>query len=374
MTEGLELRGISKFVDGERYLEDVAITCAPGTLTVLVGRVRSGKTTLLRTMAGLDPPDRGQVLWYGRDVTRQNVRTRDVAMVYQQFVNYPSLSVFENIASPLRIQKRHTRAEIERRVHEVAELLRIDNLLSRLPGELSGGQQQRTAIARALAKSAKLVLLDEPLANLDYKLREELRDELRDLFTGSEICVVYATSEPNEALWFGATVAVLHEGHLLQVGPARDVYALPRTESAGRVFSDPEMNVFDLTVEASSARATQRPELVFDAVGPLKNLKPGQYRAGVRAHDVRVQRRSEHDVRVPVVVTLEEINGGETLLRAAAGPLTWTAQLHGVREDALGTELELFIAPEHVLIFEPETPIQPQPKDSAALASTHGSH
>lgn len=369
MTAGLELRGINKFVSGERFLEDVSIRCEPGTLTVLLGRVRSGKTSLLRTMAGLDHPDAGHVLWEGRDVTRQNVRTRDVAMVYQQFVNYPSLSVYENIASPLRIQKRHTRAEIDRRVHEVAELLRIENLLSRLPAELSGGQQQRTAIARALAKSAKLVLLDEPLANLDYKLREELRDELRDLFTGGATCVVYATSEPNEALWFGGAVAVMHEGRLLQLGPAREVYAAPRTEYTGRVFSDPEMNVFDLTVEGTSARATQHPALVFDAVGPLRKLTPGQYRAGVRAHDVRVSRRSDHDVRVPAVVQLEEINGGETLLRAAAGPLIWTAQVHGVQQHALGTELELFIAPEHVLIFEPVTSAQ-----MPASASDYGSH
>jgi glycerol transport system ATP-binding protein len=368
MQAGLELRGISKFVGGERYLEDLSLQCEPGTLTVLLGRVRSGKTTLLRTMAGLDVPDRGHVLWNGHDVTRVSVRHRDVAMVYQQFVNYPSLSVYENIASPLRIQKRHTRAEIDRRVREVATLLRIENLLTRLPAELSGGQQQRTAIARALAKSAKLVLLDEPLANLDYKLREGLRDELQDVFRGTDTCVVYATSEPNEALWFGARVALMHEGRLLQVGSAREVYAAPRTETAGRVYSDPEMNVFDLTVEASKAHATAHPELAFEALGALRNLEPGQYRAGVRAHDVHVQRASDRDGRVKAVVTLEEITGGETLLRAAAGPLTWTAQLHGVREYALGDELELFIAPEHVVIFERESDAP------TSAASGHGAH
>jgi glycerol transport system ATP-binding protein len=220
----------------------------------------------------------------------------------------------------------------------------------------------------ALAKSAKLVLLDEPLANLDYKLREELRDELRDLFRGGDTAVVYATSEPNEALWFGATVAVMHEGHLLQIGPAREVYGAPRTEAAGRVFSDPEMNVFDLTVEASNAHATGHPELRFDSIGALRNLEPGQYRAGVRAHDVRVQRGSERDARVKAQVTLEEITGGETLLRASAGPLIWTTQLHGVREYALGDELELFIAPEHVVIFERGAAATP------SLASGHGAN
>jgi glycerol transport system ATP-binding protein len=130
------------------------------------------------------------------------------------------------------------------------------------------------------------------------------------------------------------------------------------------------MNVFDLTVEGASAHATQHPALVFDAVGPLRQLTPGQYRAGVRAHDVRVGRRSDHDVRIPAVVQLEEINGGETLLRAAAGPLIWTAQVHGVHQHALGTELELFIAPEHVLIFEPATALQ----TPARAARDYGSH
>jgi glycerol transport system ATP-binding protein len=352
MTAGLELRGIHKSVRGETYLEDVQLTCAPGTLTVLLGRVRSGKTTLLRTMAGLDPPDAGQVFWDGHDVTRHDVRTRDVAMVYQQFVNYPSLTVYENIASPLRIQARHSRAEIDRRVRDVAAMLRIENLLTRLPAELSGGQQQRTAIARALAKSAKLVLFDEPLANLDFKLREELRDELRSLFAGGETCVVYATAEPNEALWFGGTIAVMHEGRVLQTGPAHDVYSEPRTEHVGRVFSDPEMNVFNIEVGPSFARAEQHPEVSFEAVAALRKLHPGRYRAGVRAHDVRVARGSAGDVHIPAVVTLEEINGSETLLRAASGPLIWTAQLHGVQRHALGTALELHIAPDRVLVFE----------------------
>ncbi|HKU43760.1 MAG TPA: ABC transporter ATP-binding protein [Polyangiales bacterium] len=352
MSTGLELRGIRKFVGGERYLEGIDLLCPPGSFTVLLGHVRSGKTTLLRTMAGLERPDAGQVLWLGRDVTRAPVRTRDVAMVYQQFVNYPSLTVYDNIASPLRIQKRHTRAEIDRRVRETAGRLHIEDLLQRLPAELSGGQQQRTAIARALAKSAKLMLLDEPLANLDYKLREELRGELRGLFAGGETAVVYATSEPNEALWLGGRTAVLHEGRLLQVGAAREVYGAPQSEQVARVYSDPELNVFEVELGSQGARASQLPELELPAHGPLATLRPGRHRVGVRAHDVRVTRRSEHDIRVPAVVTLEEIHGGETLLRAESGALQWTAQLHGVQRHALGAPLELFISPERLLIFE----------------------
>src|SRR3712207_2404185 len=159
-------------------------------------------------MAGLDRPSAGRVLAEGVDVTGLAVRRRSVAMVYQQFINYPTLSVFENIASPLRVS-RLPRAEVEGRVREAAKLLRLEPYLARKPLELSGGQQQRTAIARALAKRAALVLMDEPLANLDYKLREELREELPKLFAQSGAVFVYATTEPAEALLLGDRKSVV---------------------------------------------------------------------------------------------------------------------------------------------------------------------
>jgi glycerol transport system ATP-binding protein len=150
----------------------------PGAVTVLLGATQAGKTTLMRVMAGLDAPSAGRVLVDGRDVTGVPVRERNVAMVYQQFINYPSMTVADNIASPLKLRGGLRQGGIAQRVRELAEKLHIEPFLDRLPAELSGGQQQRVALARALAKKAPLMLLDEPLVNLDYKLREELRDEL----------------------------------------------------------------------------------------------------------------------------------------------------------------------------------------------------
>ncbi|MDH3453229.1 MAG: ABC transporter ATP-binding protein, partial [Gammaproteobacteria bacterium] len=158
---------------------------------VLLGTTLSGKTTLMRLMAGLETPSSGEVWFDDRNVTGVAVRKRDVAMVYQSFINYPSFTVFDNIASPLRVA-RVASDEIRARVGKIAELLKLAPMLDRLPAELSGGQQQRTALARALVKNAPLVLLDEPLANLDYKLREELRDELPKLFEDTGATVVYA--------------------------------------------------------------------------------------------------------------------------------------------------------------------------------------
>jgi glycerol transport system ATP-binding protein len=352
MTAGLELRGVSKLLQRETYLADIQLCCEPGSFTVLLGRVRAGKTTLLRTMAGLDRPTSGQVVWNGNDVTHGDVRTRDVAMVYQQFVNYPSLTVYENIASPLRIGRKLARAALDARVRETARSLQIEELLQRRPAALSGGQQQRTAMARALAKGAKLVLLDEPLANLDYKLREQLRSQLRALFLGSDTTVVYATAEPSEALWLGGTTAVMDEGRLLQVGPAMQVYGAPNSEQVARVFSDPEINLFDVDVTGGVARAYLQPELSFPLHGSLTQLPAGRYRFGVRAHQVQVSARTPHDLRVPAQVTLEEISGSETLLRATSGGLTWTSQIHGVQRFSRGADVTLFIAPEQLLVFD----------------------
>ncbi|MGB8332864.1 MAG: ABC transporter ATP-binding protein, partial [Desulfobacterales bacterium] len=177
---GLSLEKIDKIVGYETHLKDIDLELAPGSRNVILGRTLAGKTSLLRIMAGLDRPTRGRVLVNGQDVTGTSVRKRNVAMVYQQFINYPSLNVYKNIASPLKLAGMD-KNEIDRRVHDTAAMLRIEHLLDRLPAELSGGQQQRIAIARSLVKNADLLLLDEPLVNLDYKLREELREELQDI-------------------------------------------------------------------------------------------------------------------------------------------------------------------------------------------------
>ena len=219
---------VTRTVDGIPTIRDVSLTLERGTLSVLLGPTLSGKTSIMRLLAGLDKPTTGRVLVDGKDVTGFDVRQRSVAMVYQQFINYPSLTVYENIASPLRVQGK-PRAEIEKRVQEAAGLLKLEPYLKRTPLQLSGGQQQRTAIARALVKGADLVLLDEPLANLDYKLREELRTELPRIFEASGAIFVYATTEPSEALLLGGDTVCMWEGEVLQAGDTAKVYRRPDT-------------------------------------------------------------------------------------------------------------------------------------------------
>src|ERR1700748_1800318 len=219
---------VTRTVDGIPAIRDVSLTLEKGTLSVLLGPTLAAKTSIMRLLAGLDKPATGKVLVDGKDVTGFDVRRRSVAMVYQQFINYPSLTVYENIASPLRVQGK-PKAEIDRRVMEAAKLLRLGPFLSRTPPPLSGGPQQRTAIARALVKGADLVLLDEPLANLDYKLREELRAELPRIFEASGAIFVYATTEPSEALLLGGNTVCMWEGRALQAGDTSKVYRHPDT-------------------------------------------------------------------------------------------------------------------------------------------------
>ena len=238
----LILDNVSKKVGAETWIRDVSLSLERGSLNVLLGPTLAGKTSLMRLMAGLDVPNAGRVLVEGKDVTGLPVQRRSVAMVYQQFINYPSLSVYENIASPLRVA-RLPAGEIESRVREAARLLKLEPYLDRRPLNLSGGQQQRTAIARALVKRADLVLLDEPLANLDYKLREELREELPRVFAASGGIFVYATTEPTEALLLGGNTATLSLGELTQFGPTPRVYRQPHDLITAQVFSDPPLNL-----------------------------------------------------------------------------------------------------------------------------------
>jgi ABC-type sulfate/molybdate transport systems ATPase subunit len=220
----LKLERVEQRVGAEVHLYPLDLALVPLAVTVLLGATQAGKTSLMRVMAGLDKPFQGRVLADGADVTGMPVRERNVAMVYQQFINYPSMTVAANIASPLRLRGEKG---IDERVRALAAKLHIEPFLDRLPAELSGGQQQRVALARALAKDAPLMLLDEPLVNLDYKLREELRDELSQLFAAGRSTVVYATTEPTEALLLGGHTAVLDAGDCCSTG------RLPRS-STGR--------------------------------------------------------------------------------------------------------------------------------------------
>ena len=344
----LALDHITKTVGAETHLYDLSVELAPGSLNVLLGPTLAGKTSLMRLMAGLDRPATGRISVDGQDVTGLSVRKRSVAMVYQQFINYPSFTVYDNIASPLR-RAGVDKAEIDRRVRETAALLHIDALLDRLPAELSGGQQQRTALARALARDADLLLLDEPLVNLDYKLREELRSELQTIFRAGKAIVIYATTEPLEALMMGGQCIVLDEGRMLQFGPTVEVYHNPASVRVGEVFSDPPMNMIEGQVENAMALLGQDIRLPLN--GHLAGLASGRYRFGVRANHLFVARSSADQIEFGAAVDLAEISGSETFIHAAHSGTSWVVQEEGVHSLALGEAIQVYLDPRHVFVF-----------------------
>jgi glycerol transport system ATP-binding protein len=343
----LELSGVSKKVGGEAHLYDMSLGLESG-LNVLLGPTLAGKTSLMRLMAGLDKPATGSVTMNGQDVTKANPRKRSVAFVYQQFINYPSLTVFENIASPLRVEG-IAREEINKRVNEVAEILHLEPFLNRLPVALSGGQQQRTALARALVKKADLLLLDEPLVNLDYKLREELREELRDIFAQRDAIVVYATTEPLEALMLGGRTAVMDKGQLLQFGSTLEVYHTPDSRRVGEVFSDPPMNLLPMKVEGGQVVVSS--QIRFPLPEHMKSLSSGAYSLGLRVNHLGMSQRSNADVKIPASVALAEINGSETYLHAEHSGVRVVSQIEGVHQFDLGQAVTLYLDPKRLYAF-----------------------
>jgi glycerol transport system ATP-binding protein len=343
----LTLESVSKTVNAQTWLYDMSIAPRSSAVTVLLGATQAGKTSLMRIMAGLDVPTHGRVMVDGQNVVGVPVRERNVAMVYQQFINYPSLKVRDNIASPLKLRGEK---DTYRRVQELAEKLHIETFLDRYPSELSGGQQQRVALARALAKGAPLMLLDEPLVNLDYKLREELRDELTELFSAGDSTVIYATTEPGEALLLGGYTAVLDEGELLQYGPTSEVFHRPKSLRVARAFSDPPMNLMAASPNGSHGVQLDGGPMLPLALA-LAQTQSRKFTIGMRASALRVQ-ALPGDVTLAGRVELAEISGSDTFVHVQTLVGDLVAQLTGVHYFELGLQLVLYFSPAQVYVFD----------------------
>lgn len=364
----LELKNIGLTVNGDSWLTDINLTLMAERFNILLGATLSGKTSLMRIIAGLEKPSTGSVYFDNEDITAVAVQKRSTAMVYQQFVNYPMMSVFDNIASPLRAQKMAT-ANIKQRVHDAAELLKLTPFLSRRPAELSGGQQQRVALARALVKEAKTILLDEPLANLDYKLREELREELPRLFAGRDTTVVYATSDPAEALMLGGTTVALHEGRIMQIGNTGEVYRHPDNFAAAAAFSNPPLNVAPMTKKNGSLYMQANGDtLTLPALGYLANIPDGDYSFAFRAHHLSEKKPNGVAVMMPGKMQITEITGSECFVYLRVGGHDWVLQTTIIKERDIGAELNCYLQPHHIMLFDQDNKLVRPPNQE----SEHG--
>jgi len=344
----LELRNVIKRVGADTHIHETRVRFAETGFNILLGTTLAGKTTLLELMAGLTPPSAGEIWFDGKNVTGVPVQKRNVSMVYQQFINYPNLTVYENIASPLRVAGL-ARAGIDNRVRRIAELLRLTPLLARRPAELSGGQQQRTALARALVKDADLVLLDEPLANLDFKLREELRDELPKLFADRRCTVVFATSDPVEALLLGGHTATIHAGRITQFGPTPEVYRQPADLLTAQIFSHPPINIAPI-VKAGDAMVVSD-AVRWPAPAALRRLSDGPYVLGIRPHHVSPLRNGHQAAQIEGRVQIAELSGSESVIHFAHGKLSWVSHSPGVHPIEVGGTTRFYVETERCLYF-----------------------
>jgi len=342
----IELRNVSLRLGAETHIYETDLSLEPGQFNILLGTTLSGKTSLMRLMAGLEKPSTGELRVNGKDVTGIPVQKRSVAMVYQAFINYPSFSVYDNIASPLKVAGL-PKAEIDEKVHQFADLLKLTPMLERMPDELSGGQQQRTALARALVKGAELVLLDEPLANLDYKLREELRDELPRMFADTGATVVYATSEPLEALMLGGYTATLNEGRVAQFGQTSSIYRNPESLASAKVFSDPPVNIATIEKRGDSARLSDT--VNWRAPQALAAMPDGHYKIGIRPHHLSPVGTG---VEVDGEVQIAEISGSESIVRVIVEGNNWVSEAHGIHSYEVGQKASFFFDSTRCLYFD----------------------
>lgn len=342
-----QVNDISKVVGGQTHIKPTTLTLETGHFNVLLGKTGSGKTSLIKMMAGLDPIASGQIIMEGQDVTKLTTQKRNISLVHQFFVNYPHMTVYDNIASPLKVAGM-AKSEIQGRVEEAADILQLRPMLHRRPHELSGGQQQRTALARAIAKESRAVFLDEPLANLDYKLREELREQLPELFAGRGAVVVYATSEPEEALLLGGYTGLMDDGNVVQFGKTADIYRTPGSLMAASVFSDPPINTAVVTKAGDTVS-------MGDATWQTANgLADGTYTMAVRPHHVTPVASPQNTVALSGKVLVTELSGSESSAHFAMPGADWVSLAHGVHPYEIGEDHPFYLDPSACFYFAPD--------------------
>ncbi|RLE72443.1 MAG: glycerol-3-phosphate ABC transporter ATP-binding protein [Thermoprotei archaeon] len=335
-------------------VKDVSLTIADGSFTVLLGPSGCGKTTTLRLIAGLEEVTAGRIFIGGRDVTRLEPKDRNVAMVFQNYALYPHLKVYDNIAFGLKAAKR-PRSEIDRKVREAARLLGIEDLLNRRPRQLSGGQQQRVAIGRAIVRNPNVFLFDEPLSNLDAKLRIQMRTELLRLHRRLKTTTIYVTHDQEEAMTLGDTVVVMKEGEIMQIGTPWEIYNRPRNIFVAGFIGSPEMNFLHGTYQRGVFTLKCGVELGLG----LFEVPEGEAILGVRPDDVYLAGHGPPDRSDPLsaVVDVIEFLGSRAIVSISLGE----DRLRMVVSDALvgsleeGKECRVVFDRRKLHLFDPRT-------------------
>jgi multiple sugar transport system ATP-binding protein len=357
----VKLRGVTKKFGRVVAVNRVTLDISDGEFFAILGPSGCGKTTLLRLIAGLEFPDEGEILIGGRVVNNLHPRDRDVAMVFQNYALYPHMRVFDNIAFPLMVRRRELgldKEAIRRRVVEVARVLGIEGLLDRYPRELSGGQQQRVALARALVREPKVWLLDEPLSNLDAKLRVQMRAELKSLQRKFGVTTVYVTHDQGEAMSLADRIAVMNEGRVLQVGTPDDLYLKPLDIFVATFIGSPSTNIIPCnvvsveTLELECAGFNLKTGISLDP----GILKPGdKVYLGVRPEHVEIRKSQDEGVTIKGKVTIIEPLGSQSIVTLSLGSESIRALTSRDLKVDVGEDVYIRIDVSKTLLYDAKT-------------------
>jgi len=331
--------------DPKVSLQDVSFGCEAGNIYTILGSTGAGKTELLRALMGLNPLVDGDIQLDGKSLTARPVKDRSMSLVYQQFINYPHLSVLDNVAFPLRRQGKN-KAEAQSLATEMLATVGLSDFLQRRPAQLSGGQQQRVALARAMVKKSRILMLDEPLANLDYKLREQLREEFPRLVAGNDNSVIlYTTTEPREAMELGNTTIVMSDGRIIASGPPADLFAHPPNQSTASVISDPPISFISGHVQNDALYFSE------DQLAPSDGLQlPADGPVTVALRPDAIEPGGDFDA----TIGLSEFSGSETIVHLDFEFGRAIMLVEGIENFAVGDSLSVSISAEHIMLFAPD--------------------
>ena len=345
----VELQHITKRFRRVTALSDVSFDVRDGEFFVLLGPTGAGKTTTLRVVAGLERQETGNVLFDGEVMNDTPPADRDVAFVFQQYSLYPTMTVYDNLAFPLRSPlRRLPEPEIRRRVLGAAEKLRIGRLLERQTGQLSGGEMQRVALGRALVRQPAVFLMDEPLSNLDFKLREALRVEIKHLQKTQSSTTLFVTHDQVEALTMADRIGVLNQGRIVQIGTPQDIYDRPATTFVAQLVGTPRINLLEADHEDGMVLIARSPLRLSLPAVPT-NL-PARFILGIRPEDIKLHSDGTLAGRVGLIEPL----GVETVLHIRAGEQTLISTAPGMLRIGLGDEVRFSVASERLHLFGPD--------------------
>ncbi len=349
----LEFKDISISFGSNRVIENLNLHVRHGEMFVLLGPSGCGKSTILRLIAGLEQPDSGQILIDGKVINNIAPKDRNVAMVFQNYALYPHMTIYDNLAFPLKVKK-VAKEEIDRLVNKQARLLGLDDLLERKPRTLSGGQRQRVALGRALVREPAIFLFDEPLSNLDAKLRVSTRTEIASLQRILDATMVYVTHDQEEALSLGHRIAILDQGKLQQIGTPREIYEKPASIFCAAFVGSPRINLLELQDGADEFE--QRLYDKFERLLNSAGIEKGEaITIGIRPEDLHYRRHNENDIGLEAEILHVEYAGDRNITYAEIKGLDFRIKSRRIPETEEGKKSEIFVNPDDCHVFSTST-------------------